>query len=141
MAGPGPTLLAMVNGSVLEAPPPGAGFITFTNSVPSKAVSTAGTAAVNCVELTKLVASADPPTSTVEAATKFVPLTVSVRAAPPTAALFGERPVMIGTGFDWIGGGCLAPPPPQAALPKAQRSRKTSKRISRFIAGLALLRN
>jgi hypothetical protein len=73
--------------------------------VPSKAVSTAGTAAVNCVELTKVVASADPPMSTVEAATKFVPLTVSVRAPPPTAALFGERPVMIGTGFDWIGGG------------------------------------
>jgi len=48
------------------------------------------------VELTKVVAGADPPKLTVEAATKFVPLIVSVKAAPPATVLFGEIVVIVG---------------------------------------------
>ena len=58
----------------------------------------AGMAAVNCVELTKVVAAADPPKFTVGAATTFVPLTVSVKAAPPATVVFGEIVVIVGLG-------------------------------------------
>jgi len=62
-------------------------------------------AAVNCVELTKVVAGADPPNLTIEAATKFVPLIVSVKAALPATVLFGEIEVMVGVGLDPLDGG------------------------------------
>jgi hypothetical protein len=54
------------------------------------------------VELTNVVGAAAPAKLTVEAATKFVPVTVSVKAAPPAIALFGEIAVTVGTGFGWI---------------------------------------
>jgi hypothetical protein len=60
----------------------------------------AGMAAVNCVELMKVVAGVDPPNLTVEAATKFVPLIVSVKAAPPAAVLVGEIVAIVGVGLD-----------------------------------------
>jgi hypothetical protein len=85
-------------------PPPGAGLVTVTASMPVEAMLEAGMAAVNCVELTKVVATA-PPKLTVEDALKFVPLTVSVKAAPPAAALFGEMLMTDGVGFDSLGGG------------------------------------
>jgi hypothetical protein len=52
------------------------------------------------VELTNVVAGVDPPKLTTEAATKFVPLIVSVKAAPPAAVLFGEIAVMVGLELD-----------------------------------------
>jgi hypothetical protein len=70
----------------------------------------AGMAAVNCVELTKVVAAADPPKSTIEAATKFVPVIVSVKAAPPAAAALGEIMLIVGlTDAGWL------PEPPHPA--------------------------
>lgn len=48
---------------------------------------------------------------TVEAATKFVPLTVSVKAAPPAVALFGEIAVTVGAGFCWMLAGGAVPHP------------------------------
>jgi len=42
------------------------------------------------------VAGADPPKLTVEVATKFVPLIVSVKVAPSALALFGEMDVIVG---------------------------------------------
>ena len=86
----------MVKIIALEVPPPGAGLVTVTAGVPAEAMLAAGMAAVNCVELTKVVASADPPKLTIEAATKFVPLIVSVKAALPATALFGEIVVIVG---------------------------------------------
>jgi hypothetical protein len=58
----------------------------------------AGMAAVNCVELTNVAVGAAPPKLTIEDATKFVPLIVSVKAAPPATALFGEIVVIVGVG-------------------------------------------
>jgi hypothetical protein len=62
-------------------------------------------AAVNSVELMNVAAGAAPPKSTVEAATKLVPLIVSVKAAPPAAAVFGEIVVIVGVS---VGGGLLS---------------------------------
>jgi hypothetical protein len=94
----------MVKFIVLEVLPPGAGLVTVTASRPVAAMLAAGMLAVNCIELTKVVASADPPKFAIEAATKFVPLIVSVKAAPPAMALFGEIVVIVGMGA----GGCLS---------------------------------
>jgi hypothetical protein len=48
------------------------------------------------MELTNVVTGADPPKLTVEAATKFVPLIVSVKAASPATAVFGEIVLTVG---------------------------------------------
>jgi hypothetical protein len=90
----------MVKLIALEVPPPGPGLVTVTAGVPVEAMLAAGIAAVNWVELTNVVAGADPPKLTVEPATKFVPLIVSVKAAPPAAAVFGEIVVMVGVVLD-----------------------------------------
>lgn len=71
-------------------PPPGLGFVTVTLAVPAEDASLAGIAAVSCVALTKVVGSAfGVPVPTMklitEVETKFVPFTVSVKAAPPGA--------------------------------------------------------
>jgi hypothetical protein len=90
----------MVKLIALEVPPPGAGLVTVAAGVPVEAMLAAGMAAVNCVELTKVVAGVDPPKLTVEAATKFAPLIVSVKAAPPATVLVGEIVVIVGVGLD-----------------------------------------
>jgi hypothetical protein len=82
----------------LEVPRADAGLVTVTASVPVEAMLEAGMAAVNCVELTNVVAGADPPKLTIDAATKFAPLIVSVKAVPPATALFGEIVVTVGVG-------------------------------------------
>ena len=97
--------LVIVKLIALDEPPPGAGLVTVTTVVPGDAMLAAGMAAVNWVELTKVVASADPPKLTTEAATKFVPLIVSVKAAPPAAVLFGEIVVIVGVGLDPLDAG------------------------------------
>jgi hypothetical protein len=72
--------------------------VTFTADVPVETMLEAGMAAVNCVELTNVVGGAAPPKLTTEDATKFVPSIVSVKAAPPAKALFGEIVVIVGVG-------------------------------------------
>ena len=86
----------MVKFTALEAPASGEGLVTITASVPADSMLEAGIAAVNCMELTNVVTGADPPKLTVEPATKFVPLIVSVKAAPPARLLLGEIVVIIG---------------------------------------------
>ena len=102
--------------TALEVPLPGAGLVTVTAIVPVEAMLAAAMAAVNCVELTNVVAGAVPPKLTIEAATKFVPLIVSVKAAPPGTALFGEIAVIVGVGLsvelDPLGE-LVVPPPEQ----------------------------
>jgi hypothetical protein len=99
----------MVKVTEFEVPPPGAGLVTVTAAVLAEAMAAAGTAAVNCVALTNVVVPAVPPKLTVEPVTKFVPLIVSVNAAPPAAALLGEivvivGVVIVGVGLDTLGG-------------------------------------
>jgi hypothetical protein len=76
----------------------GPGFSTVTLTGPAAAISVAETAAVSCVALTKVVASAVAPHCTVEPATKFDPNTVIVKAGPPAVAENGLNPVMVGFG-------------------------------------------
>ena len=95
----GPETALIVNDRVLDVPPPGAGFVTFTVAVPAVAMSAAVIAAVNCVALTKVVVSAAPLNFTTDVDTNPVPLTVSVKAAPPAVALVGEREVSVGAGL------------------------------------------
>ena len=96
----------MVKFTGLEVPPPGAGLVTVTASTPVEAKLEAAMAAVNCVELTNVVVGAAPPKLAIEAATKFVPLIVSVKAAPPATAVFGEIVLIVGVtgGFGVTGG-------------------------------------
>jgi hypothetical protein len=96
IVGRGTTPLVAVKFAAFEVPPPGAGLVTVTAIVPVEAMLVAGIAAVNCVELTNVVARVEPPKLTIEPAMKFVPLTVSVKAAPPATALFGEIMVIVG---------------------------------------------
>ena len=92
--------LVMVKLIALEVPPPGVGLVTVTSGVPTEARLAEGMAAINCVELTNVVASAGPPKLTTEAATKFVPVIVSAKAAPPATALSGAIAVMVGVALD-----------------------------------------
>jgi hypothetical protein len=59
--------------------------------MPAEAIRVAGTEAVSCVALTKVVASVVPFQFTVAPETKLVPFTVSVNAPPPGAADAGLR--------------------------------------------------
>lgn len=80
----------------LDVPP--AAVCTATDAVPILAIKPAGTAALSCVELPKLVARALPFHSTVFPETKLLPLTVKVNALPPAFLLEGERELRVGSG-------------------------------------------
>jgi hypothetical protein len=80
-----------------DALPPA--FATVILALPALAISAAGTAAVNCVELTKVVTSPVPFQLTVAPERKLVPFTVSVNADPPSVAELGLRLVMLGVGM------------------------------------------
>src|SRR5437868_15080625 len=87
----------MVKVAPLDGPPPGVGLKTVTLAVPAVAMSAAVIAAVSCVLLPKVVIRSDPFKRTFDPFTKFVPLTVSVKFAPPAVAEFGLRLVIVGT--------------------------------------------
>jgi hypothetical protein len=96
---PQPTMtLLIVNVTALEMPPPG-GLTTVTLAVPTVLMSAAGTCAVNFEALTYVVGTVALFHSTTEVAMKLLPLTVSVKAAPPTVALVGDSDVATGTGL------------------------------------------
>lgn len=80
-------------------PPPGAGVVTVTSTLPADATSAAGIAAEILVALTNVVASALPLKFTTDFATKFVPFTVSVNAAPPAACAV-PKVVIVGAGVE-----------------------------------------
>jgi len=90
----------IVNVIAADTPPPGAEFNTVTAAVPPTAISMAGTTAVSCVPLTTVVASATPFHFTTVPATKFVPVSVSVKPAPPAFAVVGESIARTGCGLD-----------------------------------------
>src|SRR5438132_683506 len=96
-------VLFTVKVTLLEVPPPGAGFVTVTAGVPAVAMSDARMAAISWVPLTNVVVFAAPAKFTVEAFTKFVPFTVRVNDGPPAVALVGESVVIVGTGLlAWV---------------------------------------
>src|SRR5260370_39092314 len=78
-------------------PPPGAGVVTNTLTLPAMAISAAVIAAVSCLSLTNVVVFATPLKFTTDVVTKFPPFTVSAKPAPPTVALEGEKLVTDGT--------------------------------------------
>ena len=78
------TGLLTVNDLELDVPPPGAGLETVIGNVPVAAISGAGISAVNCVELTRVVARASPLKLRTELLLKFVPVAISVNAPVPT---------------------------------------------------------
>jgi len=95
----GPAAALIVKDRLADVPPPGAGFVTVTLAVPAVAISAAVIAAVNWVALMNVVVLAAPLNFTTDVATKPVPFTVRVKAAPPAAALVGEREVSVGAGL------------------------------------------
>ena len=72
---------------------------TVTCAVPPTAMSAARIDAVTWVALTYVVVRFVPFHLTTELETKFVPLTVRVKAAPPAVADEGFRLVVVGTGL------------------------------------------
>ena len=101
-----------------EMPPPGAGVVTVTATEPAVMTSDAGTWAVSCEALTKVVGSATPPQLTYEEDTKFVPLTVSTNAPVPATTLVGLSADTAGVGLEAVTTSVAAPdvPPPGAGL-------------------------
>lgn len=87
----------IVKGNEFEASP--AGSTTRTVAVPGVARSDAGTVAVNCDVVTKLVGNAAPFHCTTESRLKFAPVAVSVNAGEPACAEFGEMLESVGGGF------------------------------------------
>ena len=75
--------------TTFDDPPPGVGLVAVTDAVAAVAMFAAGTVAVNCEALTKLVASGVSFQFTVAPETKPVPLTVSVKSGPPGATADG----------------------------------------------------
>jgi hypothetical protein len=91
--------LLIVNVWEADVPPPGVGVKTVTGTVPPAAISLALICAVSCVLLTKVVVRLLPFQRTTDVIAKFVPVAVSVKAAPAAAALVGEIELSVGTGF------------------------------------------
>jgi hypothetical protein len=87
-----------VNGLAAEVPPPGAGFVTVTLMLPAIAASLAGIVADRLDPLINVVVSGLPLKFTIDFASKFAPLTVSVKAAPPAACVL-PRLDIVGTGL------------------------------------------
>src|SRR5450432_67557 len=106
------TGLLMMKFFECEVPPPGAGFITVTSTVPALAMSEAVIAAVSVVLLTKVVGRAEPFHCTTEVETNFVPVTVRVNAESPAVMLLGESDVSVGTGLLIVKVIALEIPPP-----------------------------
>jgi hypothetical protein len=108
--------LAIVNTKFVVVPPPGAGFVTVTFADPTVEMSDERIEAVSFVELTNVVAFAVPLKFTIEPDMKFVPLTVSVKPAPPAVTPFGLSDVIVGAGLLIANGEFPDVPPPGAGL-------------------------
>ena len=106
----------IVNVKDTEVPPLGAGLDTVTMLVPTALMSAAVIAACKLVLERKVVARAVPFHSTVDADTKFVPVTVNVKPAPPAEAEFGLNDIAVGTGLSTANASPLDVPPPGAGL-------------------------
>jgi hypothetical protein len=81
----------------IEAPP--LGFNTDKAAVPVEPIRLAGTKAVNCVALIRVVGSAAPFHCTVDPPTNPDPFTVSVKALLPAVAVEGLKLLIVGPGL------------------------------------------
>jgi hypothetical protein len=70
--------------------------VTVTVAKPAEAMAAAGIAAVICLELTTVVATAVPPKLTTEEERKFAPPTVRLNAGLPAMLLAGDIVEMVG---------------------------------------------
>jgi hypothetical protein len=75
--------------TTFEVPPPVLGLDTVIEAVLAVAMFEAGTVAVNCELLTKVVLRGVPFQSTADPETNPVPFTVSVKLGPPGAVAVG----------------------------------------------------
>ena len=96
-AGGGDALIR--NDSDSDVPPPGPGLDTDTCAEPAVPMSAAVMAAVSCVALTKVVARSWAFQRTLDAPTKFDPVTVSEKVRPPAEALAGSMDATEGEGL------------------------------------------
>jgi hypothetical protein len=110
--------LLTVKLAAVEVPPPGAGFVTVTGTIPAVAMSPAGMDAVSCVALTNVVVAATPLKLTAAPLTKPEPVTVRVKPVLPAVALLGESVVMTGGGLvtEKLMAGVEVPPPGAALV-------------------------
>jgi hypothetical protein len=108
--------LLIVNVSAEEAPPPGAGLVTVTGTVPALATSAAGTDAVTCALFLNVVVRGEPFQLILVPFTKPVPFTVSVKVELPAILLLGESDVREGTGLLMVKTRGLVVPPPGAGF-------------------------
>src|SRR5206468_973849 len=107
----------MVKVCSLDVPPPGVGLTTVTEAVPAVAMSAAAICAVSWVLLPNVVDRAVPFHWTTAEATKFVPVTVSVKAGSPPVALGGGMELNGGAGVVVMVNVCaLEGPPPGVGL-------------------------
>jgi hypothetical protein len=88
-----------VNAWLFEVPPPGAGFVTVTGTVPVAATSIAGIMARSVVLEMKVVVAASPLKFTTEPEMKFAPFTVSVKSELPAGVEVGLIDEVVGIGF------------------------------------------
>src|SRR4029077_17508033 len=91
--------LLIVKVKPFEVPPPGVGLNTVTVAVPAWAMSVARIEAFSTVLFIHVVVRLCPFHCTFEVATKFVTVTLKVKAAPPANLLEGVRVVAVGTGL------------------------------------------
>ncbi len=115
----------------VDVPPPGVGLVTVTCAVPAVERFAAGTDAVTLVLLPKVVVRAVPAQFTTVPETKFEPVTVRVKAAPPAVPLVGESEVTLGSGFPFPlppgGGGVPPPPQPLSDTPASTNNTNNCK--------------
>jgi hypothetical protein len=88
------------------------GVNTCTEAEPAVAISAAVIAAVNCVELTNVVARLLPFHCATDVLMKLLPFKVSVNAAPPAIAEFGASEVSAGIGVVAVNVTMFDKPPP-----------------------------
>jgi hypothetical protein len=102
----------IVNVAEFEVPPPGPGFTTVTDAVPTAATLAAGTIAVSLIEETNVVVKGDPFQLTFEVETKLVPFTVRVNWALPAMVAFGLIELIVGIGLLIVKVSVALPVPP-----------------------------
>ena len=100
-----PTVLPINSPKGADTPPLAAGLATVMLDVPTPAISAAFTDACRLVLEMKVVVRGLPFHCTVEEATKFVPVTVSVNAVPPAMAEPGFNNVIVGAFAAGVAGG------------------------------------
>ncbi len=88
----------IVNCADDDVPPPGAGVVTFTDTVPDDDSFALGMTAVSCVDETKVVINGWPLKPTTDTLAKLVPVTVIVVSDEPDETNDGDIVLSTGNG-------------------------------------------